>query len=524
MSKIDKIALKAKAAEVKRAHLLLCRKNFGAFASYILKDERTGDPIKPGWIHLEWGRMLRNNDRLAFLAQTRLGKTQQLSVAYALWKIGNNPRIRIAIVSNAETGATKIVRQIQDYIEKSVEFREVFPKIRKGPVWKGNMIQIQRPGSLKDPTVAAFGVDSKSINGCRVDLVLLDDVDNHASTYTELQREKTYQFIITSAMSRLEPDGQAVCIGNAWHKNDLIHRLKKDGWPTYVCPAIISKQVLKQWPHCPYKVGDPLWPEMWSPEALAKKKATTPTREWNRAMLCIPSSEEASFFSISDFEKAKKRGEGYREIHSIKDLLFESGLTPEEVEEELNPLTASEEGPGIRVIHGVDLSTGRSSDQSAIVSIACYPDGTRRVLRVVAGHWKGQEIVDRLISTYSQYGGMFAVEGVSMQISVIDMIRGQAAIPIYPYNTHKHGKVVGFSAISAEFTAGMWVVPSVDGKAPKEIEGMLMGLADFNPNTHTDDRSMALLFAVTFLRFLESYERNHGTEDEEANISVTVLG
>lgn len=525
MAKYDPQVLRAKAAEVKRAHLALCRNNFQEFACFCLRDERTGDPIKPSWVHRRWGYMLQTHDRVAFLAQTMLGKTQQLSVAYALWRIGRNPRIRIAIVSNAETGATKIVRQIQDYILKSAEFREVFPKVRRGPLWKGNMFQIERPGSLKDPTVAAFGVDSKTINGSRLDLVIMDDVDNHGSTYTGLQREKTYQFIVTSALSRLETDGQAVCIGNAWHKDDLIHRLKKDKWPTYVCPAVITPEVKKQWPDCPYEVGDPLWPEVWTPEALAKKKKTTPTREWNRAMMCIPASEEASFFSVRDFDLAKKRGQNYKEIHSMYQLLLESGLTPEEIKEEMDPRTASEEGPGIRIIHGVDMSTGKSQDQSAIVTIAVYPDGTRRVLRVACGHWLGQEFVDRLIATYSQYGGIFAVEGVGMQSSIINLIQHQAALPIYPHNTHKHNKVVSFTAISAEFTAGMWVVPAVDGKASDHMEGMLMGLADFNPNTHTDDRSMAFMFAVTLLRFMESYERVHGApEERSANISVSVIG
>lgn len=514
---LNLVQLRQRAAAAKKAHRKLCQEDFSEFATFVLRDEETGKPIHPGWIHRKWGQIVRNHKRVAFLAQTELGKSQQLSVAYILWRIGRNPRLRCALVSNSQTGAEKLVRQIQNYILSSTEYQEIFPNVTQGTLWKSDRFEIVRPGgSLKDPTVAAYGLDSKSIMGSRLDLVILDDVDNYASTYTDLQRDKVDGFVTTSVFSRLTKHHQVIIVGNAWHKEDLIHRLKKRGYPLYVCPAVVTDQVLKQWPDCPYKKGEPLWPEWWSPERLAEKKAETSSREWNRAMMCVPMSDDMSLFKEYDFKIARKRGDGLGVTYSIEQLLTESGFSSAESVMEMNLMQGTmlgtyvpetvDEAPAFKIVHGFDMSTGRANDKSAIVTICQYDDGTRRLLNVQTGHWQGNELLKRIHQTYISYGGIFAVESVGMQRAVFDLMRENTMIPIIPFPTTWKDKTIGFSTISAEFTARKWIIPSQNEKAPEAFEELLTGLYDYNAHGHTDDSAMALLFAVGLLRGLEAFE------------------
>lgn len=514
------------------ARVQLARDYFPEFACYVLKNEMTGEPIEPAEVHRWWGQLLKKHDRIAILAQVELGKSQQLVVAYLLWRIGHNPRLRAAIISSSEGGGIKLIRSIKAYIEKSKEYKEVFPHIRKGDIWQSTGFTVELNGAdvPKDPNVRAYGLDSSSINGSRLDLVIGDDIDNRKSTNTAHNRAETYAFFTEMAMSRISEHGQAIVIGNAWHRDDLIHQLKRDGWNYFICPAIVTQEVHDQWPGCPLPIGGPLWPEWWPMSRLMKKKAELRKRDWDRQMMCKPYSEATSLFSDRDIEHAKARGDGVRRVGSIDELLIESGFTPkEQVTEKLLmdadlkmqyslPYTEAnvESLPEFRIYHGLDLSTGRSNDQSAIVTVATYSDGTRRLLNVQKGHWQGMEIFQRVQETYKNYGGAFCVESTGMQRQIFDLLRGGTMVPMYPYDTRSHNKMVGFGVISSEFTAKKWIIPSSDGRCDTDIEELLDGLYSFSPKSHCDDSAMALLFAVGLMR---GAEENCQSDAGEINVT-----
>jgi len=95
--------------------------------------------------------------------------------------------------------------------------------------------------------------------GSRFKKIIFDDVCDQENMATALQREKTIEWLEATAMSRLYPDGRAVCIMTRWHEQDFAAWCKSKGWHCIEMPAINEN-------------NEALWPEMWPLDKLAEKK------------------------------------------------------------------------------------------------------------------------------------------------------------------------------------------------------------------------------------------------------------
>ena len=114
-------------------------------------------------------------------------KSTTLTVNYTVWRIMQNPNIKVVIVSRTQTMAKKFLTQIKGIL--------THPRYQKlhaafGPVegfdansvsWREDMIYLSddlRDSNAKDPTVQALGIRGQ-IYGARADLIIMDDcVDN----------------------------------------------------------------------------------------------------------------------------------------------------------------------------------------------------------------------------------------------------------------------------------------------------------------------------------------------------------
>ena len=514
------LSLAEQATAAKAAHLELCRKNFAVFVSYVMRDEQTGKKLQLAWLHKKWANLAASTRRLNIISATELGKSQILSVAYPLWCLGNDPRLRIAIISASNSMASKILQLIGHYIVESPELREVFPKLKPAEhgSWTNDHLTVERPVGTKDPSVGSYGVDTKRLHGSRQDVVICDDIDSPKTTATAEGRVKLAEWVSKMVISRVR-GGQIISVSNAWHQNDWAHTLaKQKGYVTVKCPVIVSQEVLNQWPDSPYKIGDSIWPERWSFEQIEARRAdvaNTPG-EFERAMLCRPRSDDLSWFRESDLEIARKRGDGMTIVQSLEELALKQGLAREDVQEERalsdatalcryypNPEKDPDSIPNYVVCTGVDLASGRNKDQTAIVTVARLHDGSRLILNVQRGNYQGAELVRRLKDTHRLYGGVFIVETNSIQRTLAQILSDIADLPIVQFETRNCDKLLGFSRISAEFSKWLWVFPSHEGRCEETLELLLAGLIDYTPAGHTEDSAMAMLFASDYINKLE---------------------
>ena len=117
--------------------------------------------------------------------------------------------------------------------------------------------------------VRATGVGG-SIIGRGADVLLVDDYfKNVEQALSPTIRRKLLEWYLTTAKTRLSPDGAVVLIATRWHKDDLIGEMIKqqelggDRWHRICLPAIAEESdVLGR------KAGEPLWPNRWTLDRL----------------------------------------------------------------------------------------------------------------------------------------------------------------------------------------------------------------------------------------------------------------
>lgn len=466
----------AQVATSTNARARLARYDSSQFNSYVLRDEQSGDPVVQAPIHRAWHNALRDNiaKRTLIWSHVESGKTTQLSVGRTLWKLGKNPNLRVAIVSNTEMQAKKPLSSIKQYIEKSEQLPEVFPNLRPGAVWNENAITVERKVVSKDPSIQAFGVHG-AVLGARIDLLVLDDILDFENTLTPESREKLWRWIQATLLGRLTINAEVLVVGTAWHPDDAMHRFAK--LPNY---KALRYPVIDDEPNSPtYK--QTRWPEKFPMARIEAKRLELGPLEFARQLLCVARDDSTARFKREWIERCVKRGE-----FKIMAPSLPGGLPP-----------------GFKAYTGVDLGVQEhaAADMTVLFTIAVHPNQDRELLWIEAGRWSGPEIVSRIIDVNRRYGSIVRVENNAAQDFILQFARGSSAVPVQPHTTgrSKAHPEFGVEALATEMSNGKWIIPSKGGLHP-EVQAWVDEMLYYSPDAHTGDRLMASWFAVEAVR------------------------
>jgi hypothetical protein len=450
---------------VRTARIRLAREDGAVFNRFVLKDEQTGGAISPAPMQDAWHDLADENARVVFMAHVESGKTQQLSVGRVLWTLGRNPNARCVVVSNTAGQASKIVRSIADYIEKSRELKEVFPKLRKSPSgsWNQSALTVTRMGAPKDPSVVATGVHG-SIVGARIDLLILDDLLDYENTRTQAQRDDLWDWIHSTLLGRLTEHSRVIVVGNVYHRDDFLHRFEKNPvWSTHRFPVISPG-------------GAPSWPSRWSLERISQKRDELGPLEFARQMLCQARDDAEARFKREWIEVCLRRGNGRQLQQALVAI-----------------------PPGCGVYTGVDLAIQQHSgaDLTVFFTILVHPNGDREVLNLESGRMAGPDIVQKIREIHHRYQGIVFVENNAAQDFILQFTRYGSAVPVRPFTTgrNKAHPEFGVESMAAEMAGGKWIIPNFNGKMHPEIDAWVNEMLYYDPRSHTGDRLMASWFA-----------------------------
>lgn len=453
------------AAQVKQQLALHARTNGAAFNAYVLKDEQTGQPVRMAPMHRLWHRQVERHSRLNIIAHVESAKSQNLSVGRVLYELGRNPNTRVVIVSNTIGQAQKLVKSISGYLERSTELKAVFPDLKPaaaGP-WTNTQLTVERKGQPKDPSVQATGVHG-SIVGARIDLLILDDVLDYENARTPGRRDDLWDWVHSTLFGRLTADARVISVGNAYHRDDLLHRLERNPlWHTVRFPVLDEQ-------------GGSSWPERWPIERISQKREELGPLEFARQMLCQARDDAESRFKREWIDLALERGNGRALQHAIATIPH-----------------------GCAIYTGVDLAVQQhaSADLTAFTTIMVHPNGDREIINVESGRLAGPQIVQRIQQLHHRYQGIFFVENNAAQEFILQFIRATSAIPVRPFTTGKN-KVhpeFGVESLAAEMAGGKWIIPNNSGRMHPEIDALVNEMLYYDPRAHTGDRLMSLWFA-----------------------------
>jgi hypothetical protein len=212
-------------------------------------------------------------------------KSTTLTVNYAVWRILQDPNIRIVIVSRTQTFAKKFLTQIKGilvgphYRELQQHFGPPEGYDAASQSWTQDLIYLSdelRTMNHKDPTVQALGIRGQ-IYGARADLIILDDCVDTTNAH---EYEKQIDWIQSMVMSRIGPGGALMVIGTRIDSVDLYSALREPSyypdeespWTYFSTPAVLEfADDPKDWVT--------MWPRSSEPEANAKGDAAEPDQD-----------------------------------------------------------------------------------------------------------------------------------------------------------------------------------------------------------------------------------------------------
>lgn len=458
----EKVLFQAK--RVKEAMLTMARKDPRWFCPYVIRAEGTSTPIVLSEYHKRWHELFMTHDRVVIWSHPEGGKTWQL-IGYCLWRMGLNPNIRIAWVSNTYGQAERPVKAIMQLLTQSKELKEVFPKLkpstRKGDSFGVHAITVERTEVSKDPTLVTCGAFG-SILGARVDLLIIDDAIDFDNTREKEQRDKFTEWIATTVFSRLTQSAQVIVVGNAWHKDDMMHQMEQNS-------SFKAERFPVQKPD-----GSLGWPGVWDHARIEAKKAELQNPLlFARLYLCEVTDDASSKFPRAWINKALLLGKGRS---------FSDGL--------------QSVPNGYRVFTGVDVGSRAEgkADRTVIFTICIHPNGCREVLNIEAGQWLFPETLQRLYSTHQRYQSIIYVESNHAQQFIAQQLNGTTAIPVKSFitGTNKHSEQFGIESMGVEFFVGKWIIPEFGSPLQiKERDTWISEMYNYSPAQHTGDSLMS---------------------------------
>jgi len=217
--------------------------------------------------------------RLMVNMPPRHGKSEMISKYFPAWLLTMNPSCRIMLASYEARFAEHWCR-----LAKQVYLR-LHPK-EKLVIDRGDYWETQSGGSLS--ACGMFG----ALTGKGADYLIIDDpIKNSLQAYSQTYRDRIYSWYISTAYTRLEPNGKIIIIQTRWHSDDLAGRIFQESdedWTLLNMKAITN--------------NNPLWAERYPLDVLLTKKKEIGSYWFSALYQQQPIASEYQIFKPSDWQ------------------------------------------------------------------------------------------------------------------------------------------------------------------------------------------------------------------------------
>lgn len=200
--------------------------------------------------HQEWDDIIRTKDLACIIAPRDHGKSHIFTVAYPIWEGWRRPGIVITIFSETQPQAEEQVGKIKAEVENNPRLQHLMDP----DCWSAKKIRFTN-GSI----IHARGFGTKA-RGLHPHVIVCDDVVSESAMYSQLIRDRNYNYFLAAVRNMLVPGGKLLVIGTPQHEDDLYGRLEKNAEWFFKRYAAIDQE------------GRILFPERYDMERLEARK------------------------------------------------------------------------------------------------------------------------------------------------------------------------------------------------------------------------------------------------------------
>ena len=330
--------------------------------------------------------LLEGNAHLIVSMPARHGKSELLSVATPTWWLDLFPEDAVLLATYGADLSQGFSRRVRDtFIELGGIDDKMSPEHKLGgrPRLRTHVkSDVSQAGHFLTPQgggMTAVGIGG-SITGRGANLLLIDDyVKNAEDAASPTNQQKTFEWFLSTAYTRLEPGGSVVILATRWDVNDLIGMLKAnqdefDGvWRVIELPALAYEG---EEDPIGRKSGEPLWPARYPLRRLLQIRAMLGPYFW------------AAMYQQRPIQKT--------------DVKFEEGL--------LTEVDALSTGLSLRKIRSWDLAATKGGGDWTVGSLISQDGPPRRtstntfIEDVVRGQWAQAVLEDKIVETAENDG------------------------------------------------------------------------------------------------------------------------
>lgn len=258
------------------------------------------------WLQ-EWGK----TKKLLILPRGHV-KSNICTVSYILWRIVNDPNIRVLIASHKNPDAEKFLGLVKSWILHPT-FVALFPEIRptKGEsrykCWRSNAILVDRAKMFVENTVECTSMTARVV-GRHYELLVGDDLVTDENVATKDQLQATIDFH-GYCQALLDPGAKELLLGTRYDFSDLygtiidtpeksqdyeimVRRAIEDGQPIYPTRFTMAEEDEEG------VAGDPITAK----KSLPKLRRTMGSWIYNSQMMSDPIDDSVAVFKKADVQ------------------------------------------------------------------------------------------------------------------------------------------------------------------------------------------------------------------------------
>lgn len=276
------------------------------FNKYVLGVQEGNNKVPLAAFHKELCDFVEDGkDRKKLVLVPRMHlKSTLVTIGYSIFRIVNDPNIRILILSGTYQNAADFVGAIKDHLSRNPRLIELFGNLSKNAVeWSNNRITLSTQRTSlgdKEPTVLGTGIETNIVSK-HFDLIILDDVVVRENTETMEQVEKVIKRY-KDTINLMETKAQLVVIGTRWVDYDLYSWIldpenhQKHYFDIFIKKAVEWDGPIEEALGKGEGITSLLWPEKFTREELYKRFRSVGPYEFSTQYLNDPvPSTEAKF-------------------------------------------------------------------------------------------------------------------------------------------------------------------------------------------------------------------------------------
>jgi len=190
----------------------------------------------PTRIQLDVARFLATGPRRRFIQAFRGVGKSFLTCAYVVWRLWNDPNLKVVIVSANETLATECATLIKQIIDHPAG-DGLWDELRSKPGQRTSTLAFDVGAAVPDksPSVKVVGIFGQ-LTGSRADLLISDDVEVPKNAETEGMREKL-EARTKEYAAILKPGGDIIWLGTPQTQESIYRKLAEKGYAIRIWTA-----------------------------------------------------------------------------------------------------------------------------------------------------------------------------------------------------------------------------------------------------------------------------------------------